>query len=61
MYATLFQHVLLPAYETLVGRGTHRYLEEYSRSQWLDGEGVARVQLDKLNTCLLYTSDAADE
>ena len=54
MYAELFRHVLFPAYETLIRRGTHRYLAEYRRNQWLDAESITRIQLDKLNNLLEY-------
>ncbi len=54
MYRELFRHVLFPAYETLIGRGTHRFLEDYRRNQWLDAESIARIQLDKLNSLLEY-------
>lgn len=52
MYAELFRHVLFPAYETLNRRGTHRYLAEYRRNQWLDAESITRIQLAKLNNLL---------
>lgn len=54
MYPELFRHVLFPAYETLIRRGTHRFLEEYRRNQWLDAETIARIQLDKLNKLLAF-------
>ena len=54
MYPELFRHVLFPAYETLIRRGTHRFLEEYRRNQWLDAESIARIQLDKLNKLLEF-------
>ena len=50
VYPELFRHVLFPAYETLTRSGTHRFLAEYRRNQWLDAESIARIQLDKLNT-----------
>ena len=52
MYPGIFKHLLFPTYEILTGRGTHRFLAEYRRNQWLDGETIARIQLDKLNVLL---------
>lgn len=52
MYPALFRHALFPAYETLTGRGTHRYLAEYRRNQWRDAGDIAQIQLDKLNALL---------
>jgi len=54
MYPALFRRVLFPAYETLIRRGTHRFLEEYRRNQWLDAASIRRIQLDKLNNLLEY-------
>ena len=57
MYAGLFRRALFPAYETLIQRGTHRFLAEYRRNQWLDAESIARIQLDKLNSLLEFCWD----
>jgi phenylacetate-CoA ligase len=54
VYPELFRHVLFPAYETLTRRGTHRFLAEYRRTQWLDAETIARIQLEKLNTLIEF-------
>lgn len=55
MYERLFRHVLFPGYETLLKRrGTARYLSQYQRSQWLGGEALQRLQLDKLNALLAH-------
>ena len=54
MYAGLFRRILFPAYEIFTGRGTHRFLSEYRRTQWLDAEAITRIQLDKLNTLLEF-------
>lgn len=54
MYAELFRHVLFPAYESLTGRGTHRFLAEYRRNQWLDADSLARLQLEKLNSLMQF-------
>jgi len=54
VYAELFRHALFPAYESFTGRGTHRFLAQYRRNQWLDNEAIARIQLDKLNTLLEF-------
>jgi phenylacetate-CoA ligase len=52
VYGKLFRQVLFPAYEAATGRGTHRLLAEYSRNQWLDGETLASIQLEKTNALL---------
>lgn len=49
MYAELFRHVLFPGYESVIGRGTHRFLAQYHRNQWLDADSLLRLQLEKLN------------
>lgn len=54
MYAELFRHVLFPAYESLTGRRTHRFLGEYRRNQWLDADSLLRLQLEKLNVLLEF-------
>ena len=54
MYEKLFRHGLFPAYETLRGRATVRYIAEYRDGQWLDETRLAQLQLTKLNALLAY-------
>lgn len=53
LYESLFRHVLFPAYETLVRRrGTASHVARYERSQWLDPQALAALQLRDLNALL---------
>ena len=50
LYEAAIRNLFFPAYEGLVkGRGTPGYLREYEKSQWLTGEEIERIQLEKLN------------
>ncbi len=55
MYEQVFARFLFPAYETLVRRrGTAGHVREYEATQWLSGDALARIQLDKLNALLAH-------
>jgi phenylacetate-CoA ligase len=50
LYEAAVKNLFFPAYEGLVkGRGTHRYLKEYERSQWLTPGQIEEIRLEKLN------------
>lgn len=54
MYEKLFRYGLFPAYEALKRRGTTRFMAGYRASQWLGGEALARLQLERLNALLAH-------
>ena len=52
LYEHAFRDVLFPLYERARRRYTHRHLQEYERSQWLDRAALEALQLAKLNALL---------
>jgi phenylacetate-CoA ligase len=55
LYEKIFRNVLFPLYEGPIrGRHTHRYLDEYEKSQWLDPAALEQLQIAKLNALLAH-------
>lgn len=55
LYERAFRAVLFPLYEgPFKRRYTHVYLQDYERSQWLDGRALEALQLAKLNALLRH-------
>jgi phenylacetate-CoA ligase len=55
LYEHAFRAALFPLYEgPLKRRYTHVHLQEYERSQWLDGRALEALQLAKLNALLRH-------
>ena len=53
MYETVFRHMLLPAFESLIkGRSTIADLRRLERQQWLAPGQLRQIQLDRLNGLL---------
>lgn len=57
VYEYLYRGVAYPAYESLRGRETFRYLREYERSQWLSRDELQALQWAKLQRLLRHCQD----
>ena len=54
LYEAAFRQVLYPAYESLRGRATMRYLRRYEADQWLAREAIEALQWRKLQALLAH-------
>jgi phenylacetate-CoA ligase len=58
LYASLFRHVLYPAYESgLRRRSTLAYLREYERDQWRSADELDALQWQRLQTLIAHCWD----
>jgi phenylacetate-CoA ligase len=56
MYSALYKSILFPLYESILrGRNTLKYLKELEANQWLSGEQIKEMQMQKLHALLEHS------